>query len=91
MGMKPATRVGVTYKTSEVEHVLWKTEYGYIITSSSAKVLANETYAFHADEHGQITDLMEIGRAYSVDQHEEALRDAGYEPKRHFQIKGDQA
>ena len=79
--LEPATRVGVTYKTSEVAHVLWKTEDGHIITSSSAKVLANETYAFHAGEHGQITDLTEIGRAYPADQHEEALRDAGYEPK----------
>lgn len=79
--LNPAARIGVTYKTSEIEHVLWKTEAGHIVTSSSAKVLANETFAFHANEHGQITDLMEIGRAYPADKHEEALRDAGYEPK----------
>lgn len=63
------------------EFIIWKTsDGGFIRTSSALTPWARETLAFECDKHGEIQDFSDIGSA-DHNQHEEAIRDAGYEPE----------
>ena len=62
------------------EFIIWKTSDGdFIRTSSALTPWVRETLAFECDKYGEIQDFTDIGSA-DYGQHEEAIRDAGYEP-----------
>lgn len=63
------------------EFIIWKTsDGGFIRTSSTKTPWATETLAFECDKFGDIVDFRDLGSA-DHNQHEEAIRDAGYEPE----------
>ena len=63
------------------EFIIWETsDGGFIRTSSALDQYVSETMAFECDKHGEIQDFRDLGSA-DYNQHEEAIRDAGYEPE----------
>ena len=74
--MSAAEFVRAVNPTYSADQKLWKVGDHYVVTSA-ADVAGPETYVFAADEHGVVTDWLELGGSFkgSFD-HEKAI--AGY-------------